>query len=417
MKNPLAAGSGGRRVGWSLSSQIASNGSNFLLTVLVARAVSAADLGLFAILMAVNGLVVGIVRGFTSEPMTFGEESVSHYEGVRRHNAVVGSSALLAGAVSLLLLPVIGLITGNWILAATFTVAGALVGAQDAIRFVLVSTQRSRNALVLECVWIAVQLPLIWLTYDRHSVAWLVLCWTIGALCSVVYGIWCLRLSFSWRDCVSWIRDSFRIGLVYAFDYLLGGGIAQLVTFLVAAIAGLGAAGEYRGAQMLLMPLSILTLGLTFALSPEVARMAGRSEFRRLRSVPAMYATLIAVSGLVCVGTLSLLPSSVMTGLLGDAAPGASALLPSVALATCLVSMGVGPGLVLRAIGKVKEAFVLKSVTAPMSIGAVIVGCIYFGVIGSQIGLAIVACGRAVGMWVLMNRRMQTKFDVLKGAL
>ncbi|MCJ0902133.1 hypothetical protein MTX36_01605 [Rhodococcus sp. ARC_M6] len=400
-----------------MSAQIASNGSNFVLTMLIARSVTTAELGIFAILMAVNGLAIGVLRGFSAEPMIFGESSVSSYEGARRHNAVVGSSAVLSVCISMLLLPVVGIATGNWLLALIFCAAGCVMGIQDAIRFILVSTGRSRQAFVLECVWIAVQLPLIWLVYDKKSLDWLVASWTVGALCSAVYGMLCIRWVFSLRDATSWISKSYRIGFVYSSDFLVGGGIAQLVTFLIAAFAGLDAAGEYRAAQMLLMPLSILTLGLTFALSPEVARMAAHSQFRRLKSVPYLYAGAIITCAAAIVGTVSILPGGLLGDLLGESATGAATLLPFVALATCVVSVAVGPGLVLRALGRVRDAFLLKCMLVVPTIGAVVIGCVYLGAIGAQIGLAAVSFVRAVGIWILMNRRMKSQLDSTRGVL
>ncbi|MEE2060389.1 MATE family efflux transporter [Rhodococcus artemisiae] len=393
---------GGRRIGWSAAAQIASNGSNFILTVLIARALEVQSLGLFAILMSVNGFAIGIVRAWTSEPMIFKEASIRRLRSEARRSASLAMASLAGACIGFLAGLTIYLVSGDEWLALAFGVSLPFSIAQDSVRFSLVDAGKASHAFVAEVLWLLTEVLIILSFPKTMPFAAYVGAWGAGAALSVGFGYWRLRPRLSIRLIGSWIRSVRNVGSIYAVDYLAAGGLTAGVTFIVSAIAGLEAAGWLRAAQMLLMPLSVFTLGMNFALVPEVTRYASNGDVRSMKRLPVLYGLVVLAISIVCVTVYHFVPHTIIVQLMGDAAIGGMEVLPYAAVALAVSAISVGPGLVLRAVGRVRASMLIKVVAAPITLLAVATGASFGGAVGSQWGLAGGTALRGTWSWGLM---------------
>ncbi|MFD5812153.1 MATE family efflux transporter [Rhodococcus aetherivorans] len=398
-------------MGWTAAAQITSNSSNFLLTILVARSVGATELGTFAALMAASGLAIGVVRAWASEPMIFRERVVDSLEAKNHHASVVAVTATIGTVIGGFLCVLVFVATKNPILAAVFGVSLPFAVTQDAVRFVLVDAGRARLAFGTELAWVAVQSSAILAIGSSAPLSGMLAAWGLGAATSVAVGVVNIGTPTEFRDLADWVRKVRRVSPVYMVDFLVAGGINQVVVFVIAATAGLEAAGYLRAAQLLLMPLTIFTLSMSFALAPEVTRAARSDNPGRLVRIPILYSSAIALIALVCVGVSDFLPIDTMSQLMGESVHGGVEVLPYAAIALAVAGISVGPGLVLRALGRVRASMVVKIVAAPVTLIAVAVAATAGGAIGSQIGLAFGTALRAAASGVLMLRATSSVRD------
>ncbi len=93
------------RLSVAVGVQICSNASNFLLTMAVARAMTTDAVGVYAVIMSVTGILVGLVRAYTGEPISFGERAVADLEARGRAQRAVASSLVLGVCTVLLVTP------------------------------------------------------------------------------------------------------------------------------------------------------------------------------------------------------------------------------------------------------------------------------------------------------------------------
>ncbi|MCZ4560900.1 hypothetical protein O4160_08595 [Rhodococcus sp. IEGM 1401] len=376
-----------RRIGWSAGSQVASSGSNLAFSIIVARSIDTSLLGVFSLLLAIFNIGIGIQRGFTAEPLIFREATVSKLPSGPRQSSALNASALLAIVLSALFIP-LGLAlmvdVKTMLIFAAMTPVALL---QDTVRFALNDLGRSRAAFGIEVAWISVQIPLM-VALGSGELNRLIAFWGIGALCSCAIGLAVLKVSPSVTSGLAWLKSSRKIGVVYCTDFAVSSGINQVSVLILVLMAGYGAAGELRAAQILLTPLMVFTLGASFALGPESARLRKAGNLRALRKLPWIYALGVGIFGLVSVAAIEIAPTPVLEFLMGESAESGASLAPLAAAAICLMGMSVGSGLVLRAIGRVGQSVVAKAVIAPITLMSVGLGSWLAGAAGSQIGLS-----------------------------
>ncbi|WP_139813339.1 hypothetical protein [Prescottella equi] len=387
---------------------MASSASNFIFSVLVARALDTSVLGIFATLMAIYSVVVGIGRAFTSEPMIFNEISVSKHQGGERAGANLSTNFVLGLFFGIIVFVGVAFLSRDYVLSVIFAIAMPLVLMQDGLRYVMIGEGAQKWAFASELLWLAVQVPLMVLLASQRSLTEFLLCWEVGAAASVLLGIWQTRARFALASCINWLKDVFRVGSVYAVDFVLSSGINQLTVFILVVSGGFQAAGDLRAAQILLTPIMVFTLGVSFALSPEVTRFARQGSKRGLRLTAAGYGVGVTALSVGWVLAVELLPTRVVAALLGESAIGGIDTLPFAAGAVCLLGISVGPGLALRAIGRVKNSMYIKAVMAPLTLVFVALGSGGYGAAGSQVGLMIGNSIRSISSWLLLSRSLSS---------
>ncbi|WP_146176515.1 hypothetical protein [Rhodococcus sp. OK519] len=363
---------------------------------------------MFATLMAIYSVVVGIGRAFTSEPMIFNESSVAGHKGRMRSTANLSTNMVLGLFFGVIVFLVAIILSRDVLLSVVFASAMPLVLIQDGLRYVMIDEGAPKWAFASEVLWLAVQVPLMILIASQRSLTEFIICWEVGAAASVLVGVWRTGARFAIGSCVAWLKDGYRVGFVYAVDFMLSSGINQLTVFVLVITGGFQASGDLRAAQILLMPIMVFTLGVSFALSPEVTRFARQGSKRGLQLVAAGYGAGVTALSVGWVLAVGLLPSSVVSAMLGESAVGGLDTLPFAAGAVCLLGISVGPGLALRAIGKVKNSMYIKAVMAPITLVFVAIGSAGYGAGGSQVGLMIGNSIRSVSSWLLLSRSLSS---------
>jgi O-antigen/teichoic acid export membrane protein len=119
---------------------------------------------------------------------------------------------------------------------------------------------------------------------------------------------------------VSWLRETVALGGRFALEFLGTFGASQLALALIGVIAGFGAIGQVRGAQVLFGPLNTLANGLRGAAVPEAVRLLARSR-RHLDRFVVVIGAVFSVAVVAWTVLLVLLPDAAGRAIVGESWP------------------------------------------------------------------------------------------------
>lgn len=178
------------RLSVAVGVQICSNASNFLLTMAVARAMTTDAVGVYAVIMSVTGILVGLVRAYTGEPISFGERAVADLEARGRAQRAVASSLVLGVCTVLLVTPLMLVALPDYKDAVVFfAVFAPFAIAQDCLRFVLVAGGHLTRALASEATWLLTQTAFLLLLLSFDSLSAMISAWGVGAIAAFIVGL------------------------------------------------------------------------------------------------------------------------------------------------------------------------------------------------------------------------------------
>jgi len=139
---------------WGLGDQVVSSATNFGVTLVAARTLSARDFGVFAILSTVYVLTNGVIRGLVSEPLLVGvsgaERSVWRPAAAR---AIVGASLLGVACGCVLLIGAALASSSDRAAIIALGVALPLLTIQDTARFAALAKGEPKVALLSDGAW------------------------------------------------------------------------------------------------------------------------------------------------------------------------------------------------------------------------------------------------------------------------
>jgi O-antigen/teichoic acid export membrane protein len=392
------------RILWSFGDQAVSSGTNFLLTILVARSVSAPEFGAFAIGMSVYLVCLTLGRSAVSETVVLG---LGRAEGFIATEAAAGLRATLvlsAGASSIVacaaaLVPDAG--ASLILLVLAIGLPGLLV--QDYRRTVFFALRQPRRAFLSDSLWAGLQVGgvIAATATGVRSPAVLLGIWAASGLAA---GLLWPSVTRGWRRerGLSWLRNRRALVLPLAGEGLLFQLGNQSSVFLLGLLAGLSEAGGYRGAQSLFGPVIVLMLGLRTAMLPELMRMSRHAPDRALSLAnrvtfgASLFAALWGT-------TLLALPDSVGRQLLGSTWVAAGAIIWLVTVEKACSAIGWGAILRLRILVRPGVSFLLRITSTVASVLVACIGAPLDGARGVAIGSAIVSLPLAVA-WVAAVR-------------
>lgn len=396
-----------RRAGWVIGDQGLSSAINMALAVVVARATTPAEFGVFTLAFAIYIVALGVSRSVSSDPLTVRYSAVCRDEWKRGVAVALGTAIAVGAGVALFLF------MGSWLFAtdlrsSLLALALALPGllAHSVWRFAYITARLPRHALIADALFGGVLLCLFGVLVARgSSEAWeFIAAWGFAASIAVtaVAVFWRVRPAF--RAIPSWLSSHRDLSPSFVGEFVVSNGILQLVTVLVAAVSGLAAAGAIRGAQVLFGPVNVVIMGVVATAIPEGARLRQRS-FAALASgmvLVSLGVTVVALSWGVVTGVL--LPESVGRAVLGDTWPMAVAVVP--ALTFFLAATGAGLGAVsgLRVLEQPKRSLVVRCAFAPLALAGGVVGALIAGAPGALWGQAG-PMALAAGVWWLQFQR------------
>lgn len=400
------------RSGAAIVDQALWAGTNFALTVVVARQLSPSSFGLFALAAGVVAVAAGlanvssgeslsVMRGLILREATDGAGSAAEVRLlVQRSLAIVMVVALATPAVAGVVIVIFGAGVDSgpaWSVAA----AGPIVVASEGVRAALYATRRMRPVLLMTAAWAVIQAVLMSALLAQGALRpqLAVLAWGVGSAGALVVGSRALGAwpRFQGAGPGEWARRA-----RYSAEYV----ITTVPTFLMAVIAGLmlglAGAGVVRALQTLFGPLNVLLTGLRNALLPAVAEVPSRA-----RRAAAVTSGMGLVAVLVVTGVLAVWPA-IGEAMLGPSWPRDTSILWGFSTGRCALALTLGALIMYRAydLGWWSSRLRLASAAAlliPFSLGAL-----------ASISVALWAAGGATlvvsGLWWWVALRNARQF-------
>jgi O-antigen/teichoic acid export membrane protein len=387
-----------RNGSWNLVDQALSALSNTVLTVMVARSVSAEDFGAFAIAFVVFGIFIAVTKSVVGKPLQMrfsGSDSAEQRAAIGRALGAALLIGLLAAGGTAAVSP----LTDQGVQRALVALAVALPAlvVQDSCRMALFALARPRGAALIDAVWTAVMIVLLMLlvALGRDDVQWLTIAWGIGAAVSATVGLALIHVRPSLRKATSWLREQWDLSRYMFPEYFLGLGATQLAILLVGVIASSDAVGALRAAAV------------QFAM-PEIARR--REIDGRTLSLWAL--ALSGAMGSVTVAyvvTLLLIPDQWGTALFGATWAGAAAVLPAIAISSLCSALATGPACVLYGISQARSTFRINLAKGPIIMTTVILGTWTTGAVGAAWALALTEAAVLPAWIITMQRAVKSR--------
>jgi hypothetical protein len=271
---------------------------------------------------------------------------------------------------------------------------------QDAWRLAFFSNGKGHLAFLNDLVWALAQATafVVLIVLDLVALGPLVLAWGGAASLAALVGAFQVRLAPQPSQLVSWLRAQRDLAPQYLGVNLTVSGSGALRVYGLDAVAGLGAVGAMRAAELLVLgPLNVAFQGIHLMAVPEAVRMLRKGVRWLLVTVAAAGAGLALVAVAVGVGIL-LIPNRLGQAFLHETwAPARALLLPSTVVAV-LIGLTAGAEIGLRALAAATRSFWARLATAILTIVGVVWGGLLDGASGAVWGLAVTEL-MATSLW------------------
>lgn len=405
-----------KRVGWGLGDQALNSMTNFAVGILVAKSVTVADFGAYALAFSAYCFILGISRALASEPFAV-RFTMSDPDLLRKARASVAGIALLTGLVFLAVAVAL-----SQLIPAEYRLLVLLLGAvlpglllQDAIRQILFAAGAGRSAFNHDLLWTVLMVPafgVVFLT-GQSNAATLVFAWGTAATFAAAAGCYRHRVVPRFGLAKSWLQNHRGLWPRYLFEGAAINGSQQAMFIALGVFAGLTAVGEIKLVLVLLGPVNVLVQGLGVVAVPESARAiaAGRTRFLR---VVAGFSLAVACGSLLWGVTVMLLPVSWGIALVGQGWLSASALVIPMSLVQVLNGANTGAVVGLRGLGAAKRSMWTRMWTSSMVVLFSVAGAAAAGGHGAAWGLAAAAGLNAV-IWYMQFKKVAAQHPFATG--
>ncbi|MER7396190.1 hypothetical protein ABT381_11805, partial [Streptomyces sp. NPDC000151] len=339
------------RLSWGLADQAASSMSNFAVGIYVARSLGVTAFGVFSLAWVTYGVLLNVSRGLATDPLVVrfsGVSDASWRQAVARSSGTALGIGAVIGAAFLVVGPALGGSVGPAFAALGVMLPGLLL--QDAWRYSFFAAGAGRKAFVNDLVWGVALVPALVVAARVGSVAAFVLAWGASAAVAAAYG--CLQSGIRPRltGAHGWLREQRDLGYRYLVENVSLSGASQLRAYGLGAIAGVGAVGAVRGAELLLGPFLAVLMGLSLVTVPEAARVL-RQTPHRLGPFCLLLGGGQAAGALLWGTALLLMPDRLGELVLGGVWHSAAQLIVPITLGVAGAGLGTGAAAGLRALG------------------------------------------------------------------
>lgn len=376
-----------KRYGWGVIDQGVSSLTNFLVGALVARTLSAEQFGAFSIAFAIYGIILGLSRAATSEPLL-----------VRAHelNDAAEQATGTALAIGFLFIPasaIIGLlVTGSVGLAiAVLGLCLPILLLHDAWRFVYIANDTPKSALKIDALWGVILVPvIIALAASGVGTAWpYLLAWGASAgLPSLLAVIMSATAPPQVRELKRWLSVHRDLIVPFAGEFVLLSLSSHGITIALGIFAGVAASGTFRAAQLILGPVTVMLMGLSTIAVPDMSR-TWSSRPNELTRRLIMYTFIIASLPITwAIFSAFAIPNWLGTAMIGDAWIRAHPLILPLGVMLSLSAISGSPALGMRALQEAGSMLRLRFRTAPLVTTMGLAGTIFGGPLAAIVGLA-----------------------------
>jgi O-antigen/teichoic acid export membrane protein len=376
-----------RRVGWGVADQGISSLANFVLGIVVARELGAADFGAYALAFATFSFVISAARGPSTDPLMVrhsGPRSATWHLAVSAASGTSVAFGAVAGAVCVALGLALPSDVGLAFVGVGIWMPGILL--QDSYRFAFFSCGQAHRAFLNDLAWGVIQVAAVLFLVSRDLLSPFSALFVFGFTATLAGGLgwWQSRIAPDPRRFRTWLVENKALGGRYLVENVTLGGARQLRLTAVGLVAGLSAVGDIRAAEMLVGPFMILLSGVSQVSVPEarqVLAMRPRALPRFCALLAAVQATLVAVWGVVA---LVVLPMGLGHLVLGPLWKPAAPLLVPTLLTLMLVCVQNSWQAGVRALGASR-----RSLSAQLTSGALV---LVFGIGGAYLDGARGSC-------------------------
>jgi hypothetical protein len=375
------------------------------LGIAVARTTTPQDFGAFSIAFATYVTSFGIARALTSDVLAvrFSGGGVDWRRGAAAATGVAITLGVVIGVACLTVGVLVSGSLGNALVILAPAMPWLLL--QDTWRYAFFAAGKPISAFINDVVWAILLFPflVLLLVTDHNSVGWLMFAWELSALAAALFGIWQARLLPAPLHTRLWLRDHRALIGPFLGEFVALRGASQAVTYAVAAIGGLAAAGAIRGATILLNPLNVFFLGFRNVAVPEGVRLLERSA-AALRSRTAILSFSLALLAAAWGAILLSLPPSAGEALLGETWPAARSVILPLTVAVIGSAWTIGPAAALRSLVAVRRSLWIRLAIAPITTVVAIFGVQAAGAPGAAWALAASGCVGACVWWWQLSR-------------
>jgi hypothetical protein len=385
--------------------------TNLMVSLFSAHLLRVEKFGVVGLVMATYFICVGIGRATVGDPLLLSrvDPAAPSREAVDRAFSSAFCLGLLFAAVSV----VVFCVAGQNSLASALLVLGLglpFLLLQDIARYVAFWQGTPWEAAVNDLLWLLgslASLSVLRVVGDA-SPASVMACWVFaGAVAGLVFVVrrrWRPSVGAAWV----WARENRPLILPLLGDYGLIALLQQGVLYVITGIAGLRATAAFRGAQVALGPVNVLTAGVSVFLV-QLARRTYDASPDHFPRVMFRWATVMAVGVLsLCIGVY-FMPDALGHLLLDDVWYSARPLvLPmGFVLATTAINFGATTG--LRVIGEAARGFRVRVVAAPAMLVVVATACYAGGVMAAVWAQVLVgALATCVWWWTFVAAHRRT---------
>jgi len=406
---PKRGSEGSRRLLFTFADQGISSTSNFAVGLAIARLAGPTEFGAYMLVFTLWLVVLGCHRAIVTEPIivsTAGRdapETVSHG---------VSAELLLGAAVSAL-----ALIAGLACSAAGAQIATPMLAMSPWFVFLLVQDywramafrqRRPGLALVNDSVYAVVQVVAagaFWLLGWR-SVGSMITAWGIGAAAGAFLGLIWFPATYAPRAGQELVRRLWHLGRWLLLDYLASFASDYSYLILVAGLLSGVAYGGFRAAYNLLGPMLVLVLAAANIGLPAAAAHNNPDDPEELRR----FARRLSALSTICIAAYGLgvaVAGDVMLRVLyGPKFAGYGFLATLTAVQYVVTAMVLGQGVALKAAGKLRRLWRIRTLMAIASLISTFFLVRWFGVDGAGWGTAATGVYYSAGVWWLYRREL-----------
>lgn len=397
------------RLSWGLADQAASSISNFAVGIYVARSLGVTAFGVFSLAWVTYGVVLNVSRGLATDPLVVrfsGVSDASWRGAVARSSGTALGVGTAIGAASL----VAGLALGGRVGPAFACLGVMLPGLllQDAWRYAFFAAGTGRKAFVNDVVWGVALVPAMVVAARVGSVAAFVLAWGASATVAAAYGYVQSGILPRVSRARAWLREQRDLGYRYLVENVSLSGASQLRAYGLGAIAGVGAVGAVRGAELLLGPFLAVLMGLSLVTVAEAARVLRRAP-HRLGRFCLLLGGGQAVAALLWGGALLLMPDRLGELVLGDVWHLAAQLIVPVTLGVAGAGLGTGAAAGLRALAAARRSLRCQLFASACYVVGGLGGAALGGTVGSAWGVAAATLAGSAVWWLQLRSALRER--------
>ncbi len=401
-----AVGSSGvrsKRLSWGLTSQFFNMASNAAMLFLVARSSDELQFGRVALVYGLAMVGVGVARSATADLIS------ARYGGdrlmVERAASNEGTSLLAIGFLFTALPAATTYFVGAGWIGLLFAVAVLPIVLHEFARQLSFASYKPERAALLDIVWVVSSL-LIWTALrsvtDGGNVV-IAGAWVGGACVSA--GLVVLRtrdssapLVSDAEDFVSDISERWQ----YAFEFLISRGTPELVAWSFAVFGTFAQAGQFRLAQVLLGPLSVVIGGARGLLVSELRPRRDHSD--QLLQFGARAGIGLGLVPVLYLVALLVAPDRFISAILGDLDVVVISFAILLATRRAFVASSIPPFLILRILGKARTTTTLRIAEAVLALAFVVTAASINDQNGALVGYVFAAAVSSVLWWLYASR-------------